>query len=84
MNSNSYALLAKARKIFTQEQLARRLGVGVRTIRRWEKRDVDIPEMTIGSLRSLLNGTYNRNGPLIRGLPDFRFIDLFAGIGGTR
>ncbi|MDC0048733.1 DNA (cytosine-5-)-methyltransferase [Verrucomicrobia bacterium] len=84
MNSISYNLLVKARHIFTQEQLAGKLGRGVRTIRRWERGEINIPEMAIDSLRKLLSGSTNLQDPLDGKLPDFRFIDLFAGIGGTR
>jgi DNA (cytosine-5)-methyltransferase 1 len=84
MNSESRDILAKARNIFTQAQLAGKLGRGARTIRRWEKGEIQIPDMATDSLRSLLSGSDRLTVPESSGLPDFRFIDLFAGIGGTR
>lgn len=70
-------LLLQARARYTQRQLAEQLNVSERTISRWESGETSCPTMLASALRELL------------ALPratrsDFRFIDLFAGIGGIR
>ena len=81
-------LFLNARAIFPQAEVARFLGKDVRTIRRWEKGQTAVPELARASLSEMLSV-----GPKVaedgvhyssRSLPSFRFIDLFAGIGGTR
>jgi DNA (cytosine-5)-methyltransferase 1 len=78
-------LFLKVRKIFSQEQIAERLEKDIRTIRRWEKGEVRIGKITLTALREMLLR------PTTSGMPEgqsnpgsFTFIDLFAGIGGTR
>jgi DNA (cytosine-5)-methyltransferase 1 len=71
--------LLAARKTKTQAEVAKHLGVDVRTIRRWQTGEVEPPPYIVPALQQLL--------PLevpLHGEPDFRFIDLFAGIGGIR
>ena len=71
--------LLAARKGRTQAQVAKHLGINIRTVRRWEAGEVEPPPYIIPALQQLL--------PLevpLQGDPDFRFIDLFAGIGGIR
>lgn len=71
--------LAQARKHYTQTQIAQRLGVDIRTVRRWEAHQTPIKPYLVPALQQLLpfdtsnatDGTFN-------------FIDLFAGIGGIR
>ncbi|MDD3801262.1 MAG: DNA (cytosine-5-)-methyltransferase [Desulfuromonas thiophila] len=74
-------LLRTVRSRFTQKQLAKILEVDVRTIRRWEVRENDPPGYLSDVIRQrilpLVNDTTNENAA-------FRFIDLFAGIGGIR
>jgi len=74
-------LLRTARTRFTQKQLAEILEVDVRTIRRWEVRENDPPTYLSDAIRQrilpLVDDTANENVA-------FRFIDLFAGIGGIR
>lgn len=74
-------LLRTARARFTQKQLAEILEVDVRTIRRWEVRENDPPAYLSDAIRQrilpLVSDTANKNAA-------FRFIDLFAGIGGIR
>lgn len=74
-------LLRTARTRFTQKQLAEILAVDVRTIRRWEVRENDPPAYLSDAIRQrilpLVHETDNDNTV-------FRFIDLFAGIGGIR
>jgi DNA (cytosine-5)-methyltransferase 1 len=76
---------SKVREIFSQEQISQRLGRDIRTIRRWEKGEIRIPKIAEAALRELLQRPAE---PVLRELSQplasFRFIDLFAGIGGTR
>ncbi|MBL0165917.1 MAG: DNA (cytosine-5-)-methyltransferase [Propionivibrio sp.] len=70
--------LAAALKHHKQAAIARHLGVDARTVRRWEVRQ-SVPRHYIFGLQRLL--------PLdlpVEGEASFRFIDLFAGIGGIR
>ena len=73
-------LLQQARKRFTQQQIATHVGRDVKTVRRWEKGETPCPAMLEAALRELLQGSAHANGGAAR----FRFIDLFAGIGGIR
>ena len=72
------AYLAEARKHHTQAVIAKHLGVGIRTISRWEARQTSPPAYLAHALQQLLPfGEENPEGT-------FDFIDLFAGIGGIR
>ncbi len=72
------AYLAEARKHHTQAAIAKHLGVGIRTISRWEARETRPKAYVAQSLQQLL--------PFAEESPEgaFDFIDLFAGIGGLR
>jgi DNA (cytosine-5)-methyltransferase 1 len=74
-------LLRTARTRYTQKQLADILDVDVRTVRRWEVRETDPPSYLSDAIRQrilpLVENNQNDNSA-------FRFIDLFAGIGGIR
>ncbi len=75
----------KVRKIFSQERIAEHLGKDIRTIRRWEKGEAGIPKIALAALRELLQrppdgAIHDEPAPI----GAFTFIDLFAGIGGTR
>ncbi|PLZ00111.1 DNA (cytosine-5-)-methyltransferase [Burkholderia sp. WAC0059] len=72
-------LLKQARTRFTQRQLAERLGEDVRTVRRWEKGETACPPALEAALRALLQPDGTPGEPA-----RFRFVDLFAGIGGIR
>ncbi len=80
--SDPYELLEIARSRYTQKQLAEILDVNVRTIRRWEVRETEPPPYLSDAIRQRVlwevgqNDNSNKQG--------LRFIDLFAGIGGTR
>jgi DNA (cytosine-5)-methyltransferase 1 len=75
----------KVRQIFSLEQVAERLGRDVHTIRQWEKGGMRIPKLAMPLLREMLRSSTE---PVLQELRQpsvpFRFIDLFAGIGGTR
>ncbi|WP_321947901.1 DNA (cytosine-5-)-methyltransferase [Paraburkholderia sp. J10-1] len=73
-------LLQQARKRFTQQQIATHVGRDVKTVRRWEKGETPCPAMLEAALRELLHTGAHASGSAAR----FRFIDLFAGIGGIR
>ncbi len=71
--------LQAARKHLTQAEIANRLGVDARTVRRWELNESEPPPYITHALQRLLplHQQPEREGT-------FRFIDLFAGIGGMR
>lgn len=74
-------LLQQARGRFTQSALATRLGVTARTVGRWERGETSCPPMLEPVLSQMLKW------PALPQQPEsglFRFIDLFAGIGGMR
>ena len=73
-------LLQQARKRFTQQQIATHVGRDVKTVRRWEKGETPCPAMLEAALRELLQGSASDRAKHAR----FRFVDLFAGIGGIR
>jgi DNA (cytosine-5)-methyltransferase 1 len=70
--------LDEARKHHTQAAIAKYLGVGVRTVRRWEARETRPNAYAAHALQLML--------PFAEETPEgtFDFIDLFAGIGGLR
>lgn len=77
-----FELLKQARELYTQQEIADYVGKDVKTVRRWEKGENRCPTMLEPVLRNLLE-----NIPPLSGSTDsteFRFIDLFAGIGGIR
>lgn len=78
-NEAALEYLLQARKHLTQSQVAKRLDVDIRTVRRWEARQSPIKSYLVPALQRLLpfgNTTSKGDG--------FTFIDLFAGIGGIR
>lgn len=78
---NARHLLASLHGRYNQREIARALGVDVRTLRRWEVGETDPPPYLADAIRQRLL-------PLIsapaRDDAAFTFIDLFAGIGGIR
>ncbi len=81
ISNNSYDLLLRSREFYTQKEISKILNVDVRTIRRWESREPAPPEYISDTIRQRLL-------PLMDIQPskegEFKFIDLFAGIGGIR
>ena len=73
-------LLRTARHRYTQKQLAEILEVDVRTVRRWEVRESDPPPYLSDAIRQRILPLVDSGNDDIK----FRFIDLFAGIGGIR
>ncbi|WP_144108434.1 DNA (cytosine-5-)-methyltransferase [Paraburkholderia sp. BCC1886] len=80
----SFELLRQARARFTQREIAAHVGKDTKTIRRWEKGESPCPAMLEPALRDLLQGGTRVGGVAGSGQAQFRFIDLFAGIGGIR
>nr|WP_281720957.1 DNA (cytosine-5-)-methyltransferase [Nitrosomonas nitrosa] len=64
----------------TVEKAANVLGVSAKTIYRWESGEVEPRQIYLDELRRRIAYTKSRNGQKA----EFRFIDLFAGIGGIR
>lgn len=80
MKNVSANLIRKARQTFSQKDVADALRVNVRTVRRWESGESKPPPY-------LSDAVYQRILPFVDySQPErsFRFVDLFAGIGGTR
>lgn len=71
-------LLAEAKQLYTQKELAAMLNKVPRTIARWESGASPVDANAIQVLRNILSRTPASDGA------DFTFIDLFAGIGGIR
>lgn len=69
--------LKAARKHFTQREIAEKLGIDIRTVRRWEAGAHEAPAYVVEALQRLVPSPKTTSG-------SFRFIDLFAGIGGIR
>ncbi len=81
-------LLAQARQRFTQQQIAAHVGKDVKTVRRWEKGETPCPAMLDAALRELLRSADPAPAATAARATvapaRFRFVDLFAGIGGIR
>ena len=75
----AWKYLAEARKHYTQAQIAQRLDVDIRTVRRWEARQSPIKSYLVPALQRMLPFE-----PPAQSNEGFAFIDLFAGIGGIR
>ena len=76
-----HTLLTSLRGRYNQRELAEALGITTRTLRRWEVGETDPPPYAADAIRQRLLPLSTR---LDGRNPDFRFIDLFAGIGGIR
>ncbi|WP_345778169.1 DNA (cytosine-5-)-methyltransferase [Ruficoccus sp. ZRK36] len=66
--------------MYTQAEIADRLGVAPKTIQRWEHGDSQPIQAYLPMMREMLYPRSNN----ANGAHDFTFIDLFAGIGGMR
>jgi DNA (cytosine-5)-methyltransferase 1 len=74
-------LLTALRGRYSQRELAEALGVATRTLRRWEIGETEPPPYLADAIRQRLLPL--AGSPSVE-TGDFRFIDLFAGIGGIR
>jgi DNA (cytosine-5)-methyltransferase 1 len=63
----------------TIPQVANRLGYAERTVYRWDRGESPVRKIILDNLRHIAFG-----GAPARREPAFRFVDLFAGIGGLR
>jgi DNA (cytosine-5)-methyltransferase 1 len=79
--SESLDLLKAARTRYTQVEVAHLLEVDVRTVRRWEVREIETPPYLSDAVRQRLLPFSASQEQSDAG---FTFIDLFAGIGGIR
>lgn len=73
------AYLEAAQKKHPGLNIAERLGTSDRNLRRWKKGESTPPQLAVEELQRLLNF-----GPVKTDKGDFKFIDLFAGVGGIR
>ncbi len=77
----SLKLLDQARTIYSQSELATLLERDIRTIRRWETRETEPPAYLSDVIRQRVLNLVDQTADTSS---SFRFIDLFAGIGGIR
>ena len=83
--ASTLELLKMARARFTQRELAAHVGKDTETIRRWESGEAPCPAMLDPALRELLRAPAAAEPDVAASDEShFRFIDLFAGIGGIR
>ena len=76
--AESISCLKLLRNRYSQVKLAKRLEVSSKTLRRWEKGEIIPPSYILPALQQML-GEADQDQRY-----DFTFVDLFAGIGGTR
>ena len=77
--TNPQRVLAKARQRFTRSELAKLLEVAPRTVARWEQGETPLRGVRLLALSHIVSTpdfAFRRS--------NFTFVDLFAGIGGTR
>ena len=80
MENEAAKLLSELRVFYTQDEIATYLKRNPRTVKRWEAKSSPPPEYAVHGLRSMLAGRMENTSQAAK----FRFIDLFAGIGGMR
>lgn len=80
-HAQTLELLKQARSRFTQREIAERVGKNAKTVGRWEKGETPCPTMLEPALRDMLQTQAICN---VTSDHRFRFVDLFAGIGGIR
>lgn len=80
-NLESLVLLQKARAVYSQREIASLLGVDARTVRRWEAKECEPPIYITDAIRQRVLQLHKSRKPSGN---SFKFIDLFAGIGGIR
>lgn len=79
--SSTDQALRTARQKYSQKELANLLEVTPRTISRWEKGAIEVTGVRLLALKQIVA---EENSAANSQSEDFTFIDLFAGIGGTR
>src|SRR6185369_16344565 len=81
LSAERQEVLARARELYTQKELAERLEYTPKQIGRWERMKCEVPAAVIPALQQAIDDrVVSRTEPE----GDFTFIDLFAGIGGLR
>ncbi|MBK6486121.1 MAG: DNA (cytosine-5-)-methyltransferase [Gemmatimonadetes bacterium] len=70
----------RTRSGLSQPQFAEIAACSVTTVKRWEAGKCEPSDLALSGLRSRLEPKVS----VVREVPSFRFIDLFAGIGGLR
>lgn len=75
-----YEVLKQTRCIYSQAKIAEHLSVDIKTVKRWEAKETEPPSYLKPALQQMLFGTRKHE---VKN-PSFKFIDLFAGIGGLR
>lgn len=78
--ANPIDLLRELTKCSSNRTIAEKLGITSKTVSRWLSGETEPPAFVIPRLREIA-GPKRDFGPAVR---TFRFIDLFAGIGGFR
>ena len=73
--------LAAAFGKFGREYVAQELDTSVRTLERWGRGEIPRPKLLVHALNDLIRVDIV---PDAGSTPAFEFVDLFAGIGGTR
>lgn len=76
-----FTLLERVRQRHSQAELSSLLGVSSRTIRRWEAREIEPKPYLVNALQDLFS---QPSAIRQENSATFRFIDLFAGVGGIR
>jgi DNA (cytosine-5)-methyltransferase 1 len=74
--------LRVARARYSRDELASELGISIRRVERWEDGSIADATLVLRALNDLLRTQPERVDPPHGS--DFTFVDLFAGIGGTR
>lgn len=82
VESRAHEILQSAYARFSREELAQELGVSLKRIERWDKGNIADAYLVYRALNDLLREQPSRAKE--DSTADFTFIDLFAGIGGTR
>lgn len=80
----AYEILLRARQRYSQQEIAEYVGKDAKTVRRWEHGKVPCPTMLTPVLREMIGEYDLRKAHSPKQEPVFRFIDLFAGVGGIR
>lgn len=81
-NNNFSSLLAKTG--LSMDNVSEILGVAPRTLRRWVAGEIKPKKAYLLQMKAMAESVATNLSRHQKGSPDFRFIDLFAGIGGTR
>lgn len=79
--SHAVNTLKSVLQLYTKAEVADRLEVNERTLRRWESGECRIRHGHLTDLEALIRQT---SVQMVAESPPFTFIDLFAGIGGIR